>query len=92
MKGEHEAASLSTLKAIAKAMGVDMAITFPESIDDVEAIREKQARAKAERLVRMAQATAGLESQGVSKTALQTAIRRTTAELLVGPKRNLWTD
>jgi transcriptional regulator with XRE-family HTH domain len=90
MSGGHEAASLSTLRAIANALGVDVAIAMPASMDSPEALRQQQAWTKAEQLVKMAQATAGLESQGVSEPALRDAVRRTAAELLAGPKRKLW--
>jgi hypothetical protein len=38
----------------------------------------------------MVQGTSGLEAQAVDREALEQMIRRTTHELLAGPKRRLW--
>lgn len=89
MAGGVDSTSVGTLKAIAAALGMDVALAFQGSLED---IRERQARSKATRLVRMAQATSGLEAQAVDSDALDDLIRRTAVTLLSGSKRRLWSD
>ena len=85
--GGEVTASFSTVSAIAEAMGVRLGITHAE---DVAAMRQRQARAKARSLVGLVQGTSALEGQAVDPTDIELMEQRTTAELLSGSARRLW--
>ena len=58
------------------------------SVMSAGAFREKQARAKARRLVGMVQGSMGLEAVGVSAESMDEMVQ----ELLAGSARRLWSE
>lgn len=58
--------------------------------EDIALTLEKQAAAKAERLVRLVQGSSALEGQAVDRATRRQMVQRTKAELLAGPRRRLW--
>jgi transcriptional regulator with XRE-family HTH domain len=89
LSGNHPKASFGNVVAIAEAL--DMSVKIEPTATATE-IRHRRARQKAERLVSMVQATAGLEAQAVSADALSEMMVQTTSELLAGSPRQLWND
>jgi len=81
-------ATFDNLVKVAKALGVDVEF-HPES--DVETMLEREARAKAERLARMAQGTSALEAQAVDGETVRKVTQRNVHELLRS-RRRLWAD
>ena len=87
--GHHDKATWATVIALAQALGLDLEL---RSVVDAESLRERQARTKADRLMRMVQGTAALEAQAVDPNKYQQMIRRTVHEILAGPARKLWAE
>lgn len=87
LTGSDTDPSISTVMAIAGTLG--LGLDFRSEID-VDALREEQARRKAERLVGMVQGSAALEGQGVDAQARERMVQQTVHELLAGSKRKLW--
>ncbi len=85
--GGEVTASFSTVAAIADALGVDLGTT---RADDIAAMRDRQAHAKARRIVALVQGTSALEGQAVDSTDAALMEQRTAAELLSGSPRKLW--
>ena len=85
-KQDHDA-TLSNLLAIAEALGLGLDIR-PDA--KVAALREQQARRKAERLVGMVQGSSALEGQAVDQDTYERMVKQTVHELLAGPNRKLW--
>lgn len=85
--GGEVAASFSTVVAIADALGMDLG---PIRADDIAAMRDRQARAKAHEIVALVQGTSALEGQAVDSTDVALLEQRTAAELLSGSPRKLW--
>ncbi len=85
--GGEEAASFSSVAAIAEVLGMHMA-SAPE--EDIASMRERQAEAKARSLVALVQGTSALEAQAVGPAHLRLMKQRTVAELLSGSARRLW--
>ena len=85
-KQDHDA-TLSNLLAIAEALGLGLDIR-PDA--KVAALREQQARRKAERLVGMVQGSSALEGQAVDQETYERMVKQTVHELLAGPSRKLW--
>jgi len=81
------AASFDKVAAITEAMGMTLEFT---PVEDAFTYRQRQARAKARRLVSLVQGSSGLEAQGVDRAELDRMTARTEAELLEGPRRRLW--
>ena len=86
--GSGSEGTFANVAAIAAALG--MRIRFDE--EDSDSFREAQARAKAARLARMVQATSALESQAVDDAAYKRLVDRSYHELLMGPRRRLWSE
>ncbi len=80
-------ASFSTVAAIADTLGVHLGATHTE---DIAAMRDRQAHAKAQRIVALVQGTSALEGQAVNSTDVELMEQRTAAELLSGSPRKLW--
>ena len=57
---------------------------------DILAMRQRQASEKAEKLVKMVQATSALEAQAVDRAAQRRMVARTVTDLLKGPPAVLW--
>ncbi len=87
LSGNHQEASFANVLAIAEALNMSVEI---KPIAHATEVRERQARQKAERLVRMVQATSGLEGQAVSPRELESMVSQTTHDLLAGSKRQVW--
>lgn len=84
--GRAAEASYANVAAVAAALGVT--IQFDES--DPDDLRDAQARAKAEHVARIVQATSALEGQGVDARTFRRLVERSRRELLTGPSRRLW--
>lgn len=80
-------ANLSTVAAIARALGADVGLVGGSALPTV---RRQQARKKAKRLVAIAQGSAALEAQAVDDHAVKRAERQVEATLLAGPPVRLW--
>lgn len=89
LSGRHAQASWENVVAIAEALGEEVVLCATASSED---LRERQARRKAERLVKMVQGTSALETQAVDQAKLEQMIRRSVHELLAGPDRKLWEE
>jgi transcriptional regulator with XRE-family HTH domain len=85
--GAHDA-SMSTLLAIARALGVEVRLEE----EDIGQMKGREARRKAEWVARQVQGTSGLEAQAVDERTRRELIERTVHELLAGPARRLWDD
>ena len=83
----------STVNSIAKVLGVEvrmgtkLGLARAENIDEM---RRRQAKAKAEKLVGMVQGNSALEGQAVGKGAVRDMIQRTVFVLLNGSDSRLW--
>jgi transcriptional regulator with XRE-family HTH domain len=88
LSGVGSDASVGNVLAIAAAM--EMSIVLDQT--DAEEARERQARAKAERIARMVQGTSGLEGQAVDPAAYRRLVDRTFHELMAGPPRRVWAE
>jgi transcriptional regulator with XRE-family HTH domain len=82
--GEHT--TFATLKAVARALGMD----FELRSSDEQAFAERQAQTKAEAIARMVQGTSALESQAVDSDTYRQMVSQTAHELMAGPRRRLW--
>lgn len=80
-------ATLRNVQAVAEALGLEFALSEAASAEDLQ---ERQAKAKARRLVKLVQGSAALEGQGVDPDTSRQMIRQTTHELMAGSKRRLW--
>lgn len=89
LTGKENAPSVSTLEALATALG--MTVQIVETID-ADDLREQQARRKAKRLVGMLQGTMALESQGVDEATFESLTKRNASRLLAGSGRRLWDE
>ena len=87
LRTEAESARIATVVAMAEALGADIGLVRKRRIT---AVRSKQARAKAKKIVGMAQANAALEGQGVSGETRKLAEQRATARLLGSTNLRLW--
>src|SRR3954451_3766572 len=89
LTGKETSPSVSTIEALACALG--MAIQIVELID-ADDLRERQAKRRASRLVGMVQGTMGLESQAVDEKAIESLTKRNANRLLAGSGRRLWEE
>ena len=87
LSGGDERATYASLRAIARALGMDFEL---KSIASEQDLAEQEAHAKAEEIVRMVQGTSALESQAVGRETYIQMIRQTVHELMAGPRRRLW--
>jgi hypothetical protein len=89
LRGGVERASFANVSAIALALG--MPVTFGDGdAAEIDAFARRQARTKAEWVVRQVQGTSALESQAVDPVAYERMVEDTTNELLRGSRRRLW--
>lgn len=88
LRGDEHNASISTVLAIARALGIDLRLEE----EDIGEMKAREARRKAEWVARMVQGTSGLEAQAVDERTLREIIEKTVHELLAGPARRLWDD
>ena len=89
LSGHSPAASFDNTLAIAQALGMQIDVV---PMLNAREVLERQARKKAERLVRMVQGTSALEGQGVSARHIGQMIKKTVQELLAGSRRRLWAE
>jgi transcriptional regulator with XRE-family HTH domain len=89
LSGQEQNPSFANVRAIAMALGMEL--KFGEAQDAYE-FKKSQAANKAQRIVRMVQATMALEAQGVDSKTIRQMIDRTTCELLSREGRRLWED
>ena len=80
-------ASFATVASVADALGVDIGFTH---IQELTAMRERQARDKGRRLVALVQGTSALEGQAVNESDRQLMEQKTEAQLLAGSGLKLW--
>jgi transcriptional regulator with XRE-family HTH domain len=95
LSGREKRLTINSIEAIAKALGVVVQVGASTDFIEVESslsLRKKQAVAKAKRIVRMIQATMGLEAQAVGDDVLDQMTEETTYELLAGSPHRLWSD
>ena len=93
LSGNEKRLSITSVDAIAKALGVVVRFGAEVGIDEVGSafeFRKKQATEKAQRLMGMLQATMGLEAQAISGSKLDQMVQETACELLAGPPSRLW--
>lgn len=88
LSGRQPSASFDKVLAIAQALGIDLR----PSCSPPEEFQKARAAEKADRFVRMAQGTMGLEGQGVGPDVLGHLKERTIQKLLAGSKLKLWRD
>ena len=86
MRGDYRRAVYDNVAKVAQAVGMGIELN---PLGDAETYRERQARQKAERLVRIAQGSSALEAQAVRAQDVRKMIQTITYELL-GSKRKLW--
>jgi transcriptional regulator with XRE-family HTH domain len=89
LSGGQPHASVSNVLAVANILGMNLDATPCAHANQV---REKRAREKAERLVRLVQGTSGLEGQAVDAQTLEAMTRQTVHELMTGSSRQLWAE
>lgn len=87
LRSEAESARIATVAAMAEALAADIGIVRKRRIT---AVRNSQAKAKAKKIVAMAQANAALEGQGVSGKIRKLAEQKVTAGLLSSTNVRLW--
>jgi transcriptional regulator with XRE-family HTH domain len=89
LSGDHANASWANVMALADVLGIAVEL---RSIANPEDLRERQAKWKADRLVKMVQGTSALEGQAVDSEKVEQMKRRTVHELLAGSDRKLWAE
>ena len=89
---------MTSIAAVARVLGMgairfldDGSIKFDPAMS-TQALRERQARKKAEWLVGMVQGTSALEGQAVSDAEYQAMVESTYHELLAGSDHRLWSS
>lgn len=87
LSGSERSPTLSTIIAIAAALGLELKLEAAQEPDD---FRLAQAKAKATRIVQMVQGTMALEAQAVDQKTIDRLIDQTMHELLAGSPRRLW--
>lgn len=85
--GGDRHASFDNIARVAGVLGVDVVMS-PRG--DAEKLKRAEARAKAERLVRIVQGTSSLEGQAVDDETVEAMIQDTMHELLRGSGRRVW--
>ena len=89
LSGQEQNPSFPNVQAIAMALGIE--VKFIET-QDAHEFKKRQATEKAQRIVRMVQATMALEAQGTDSKNIAQMIDRTACELLSSEGRRLWED
>ena len=82
-----ESVAVGKVRAVARALGMQLQY---EAMSTVREMQEREARKKAQGIVRMLQGTSGLESQALDEETCNDLIEQTVHELMAGPKRKLW--
>jgi transcriptional regulator with XRE-family HTH domain len=89
LSGRHSTASFESVVAIASALGIE--IEVKEATSAHEFLRDSALK-KARRLVKMVQATSGLEGQAVDTETINELTDTALHSLMAGSRRKLWTD
>jgi hypothetical protein len=84
--GERHA-TYANLEAVAAALGMGFELRCRCNEED---LAEQQALTKAEAIARMVQGTSALESQAVDDETYAQIVKQTVRELMIGPRRRLW--
>ena len=87
--------SIDSVSALAGVLGLEVVLGHRPRVREVvsaSAFRERQARAKARRLIGMVQGSMALEAEGVSAEVRREMEQETVHELLAGPARRLWSE
>ena len=95
LSAKEKRPGIDSVSALARVLGLEVILGSQQRIRAVESavsFRERQARAKAKRLVGIVQGSMALEAEGVSADVLSEMERETVHELLAGPARRLWGD
>ena len=87
LSGQIERATMGNVRCVADALEVDLAAVA--NCSSLE-FQQREARAKAEKIVQLVQGTSALEGQAVDAETLAQMVQRTVHELIAGPKRRLW--
>lgn len=87
LTGDLNHTSVANVRTVAAALGVELAV---EATTDSHELREREALAKATKIVRLVQGSSGLEAQAVDPVAYQRMINQTTHELMAGSRRRIW--
>jgi transcriptional regulator with XRE-family HTH domain len=85
--GQLGRATLAHVDAVAEAMGLSLSV---REVCPAEEFKERAAREKAARLVRMVQGTSTLEAQAVSKKHAKRLARESVHRLMAGSPRRVW--
>jgi transcriptional regulator with XRE-family HTH domain len=98
LTGKVEAPAFTSVAAVARVLGMgavrfldDGSIKF-DSTMSAQALRERQARKKAERLAALVQGTSALEGQALSEVDYQAMVEAMCRELLAGSNHRLWSE
>jgi transcriptional regulator with XRE-family HTH domain len=89
LSGQYGGASFDAVQAIARALGAVLRIEYPV---DSDAILQKQAEVKAAELVSNTLGSSALEKQTFTIPIIQSTTQATVQQLLIGPRRNLWSQ
>jgi transcriptional regulator with XRE-family HTH domain len=95
LRGAEQNPRLSTLHALAQALGVAVSVGSEGGIREVKSVgemRRERAIEKAKRIAGSVQATMGLEAQAVDQPTLDSLTEQMLHKLLAGPNRRLWAD
>jgi len=84
--GGNTQVAFASVWALADALGM----TDLSSGERVAVMRQRQAEAKAEKLIGMVQGTSSLEGQAVDDSAIKNMVDRTVVRLLKGSSAALW--
>ncbi len=88
LSGASPETSFASIAAIAQALGVSIGLEE----QDAQEMREAQARAKAELIVRYVQGSSALEGQAVDAQTYAQLVDQSFHEFLAGPNRHLWAE
>ena len=95
LRGTETNPRLSTIHALARALGVAVSVGSEGGIREVisaDEMRRQRALEKAKRITAGVQGTMGLESQAVGQQTLDSLTEQMIHKLLAGSNRRLWAD
>lgn len=87
LSGQVGGASLSHVDAVAQAMGLSLSA---REVCPADEFKERAAREKAARLVRMVQGTSALEAQAISEKHAKRLTNESIHRLMAGSPRRVW--
>jgi transcriptional regulator with XRE-family HTH domain len=95
LSGQEAAPSITSLHALAAAMGLQVRLGHEPTVEvmvDAREFRRQQAVAKAKRLVALVQGTMGLEAAAVDRQTAEELLNDNVDALLAGSSRRLWDE